>query len=285
MEFEIEFPRSPEEAVRVLSSAAPGSVSVLAGGTDLLLDIESGRARPKRLLSLRYLPWRGVERSGGRLRIGSLLPLRDLEERPGLGEALPGLLEAIRAVGSPALRARATLGGNVVRGSPASDLLPVLLALEAEVLVRGPEGPRRVPLPELLQSSRQPALLPAELVEAIEIPDRAPSAFLWQRVRPTNDISQVGVAVALPRPDGPWRVALGGVAPVPRRLPEAEAELPDARPSEASIRAAAEAAARWASFVTDRRASEAHRRRIVAVLIARALGRAIARGPGATAGR
>lgn len=277
MEFVVEAPSDPDEAVRRLAESPAGSVAVLAGGTDLLLDLDAGRLRVERVLSLRKLPWRAVTPVGARWRLGSLCPLRDVERAPGLADALPGFHEAVRAVGSVALRARATLGGNIVRSAPASDLLPILLAYEATVTLRGPEGVREVPLESLLHAPRAPALRPHELVEAVTIPRAGPSAFLWQRVRPTNDISQVGVAVARPGPDGPWRIALGGIAPLPARAPEAEARVPSALPPDGEIAQAAGEAARQARVLRDRRATESYRRGLLEVLTRRALERARAR--------
>ena len=256
-------------------SDQPGSVA-LSGGTDLLLDLDDGRVATDRIVSLSRLPWNRLTRSDGRLRIGSTVPIRTLERDPTLHEDLPGLYEAIQSVGSVPLRHRATVGGNLARSSPASDLIPVLLALDADVELVGPSGSRRVALDRFLRASRSVDLGPGELIEAVDVPARAPSAYSWQRVRPSNDISQVGVAVArLPGPDR-WTVALGGVVPRPIRLPDSEAILREAVPSEADQGRAAELAARSAPFATDRRASETYRRRLVEVLLKRALSKAIA---------
>ena len=277
MAFRLEVPGTVEEAVRSLSGAAPGTVAVLAGGTDLLLDIGLGRATPARVISLRKLPWRSVERRAGRLEIGSLAPLHLLEVDPALPRDLPGLYEAVRAVGSVALRSRATLGGNVVRSSSASDLLPMLLALGAEIGLVGPSGRRTLPIHEFLDRPRRPAMAAEELVERIVLPERAPSSFRWQRVRPANDVSQVSVAVA--RTAAGWRVALGGIAPVPALVPEAAALLGEKEPGPAAIHDAAVAAGTAARFVSDQRATEAYRRLVVRVLTERALTRALGRPP------
>jgi CO/xanthine dehydrogenase FAD-binding subunit len=274
MAFTLDRPESVAAALEAL--ARGGSAVPLAGGTDLLLDLDAGRASADRLVSLARLPWRYLRREGERLRIGSTLPLRTLERHSAT--ALPGLHEALRSVGSPALRQQATLGGNIARASPASDLLPILLALEARIAIVGPAGERVVALDELLIASRRVALGPAELIESIDVPARAACAYAWQRVRPANDISQVGVAVARPDPAKGWTVALGSVLPRPRRVPSAEAALQGARPTEEERRRAAAAAAEAAPFATDRRASEAYRRRLVEVLVRRALDAAI--GPG-----
>ncbi len=271
MAFSLAVPRSPAEAVRLLADAPPGGAEALAGGTDLLLDIDAGRVAPSRLISLGRLPWRTLRRSGGDLVIGATLPLRDLERDPRLPRDLPGLYRAVRAVGSVALRHRATMGGNIARSSPSSDLLPILLALEARVRLVGPSGPRELPLPELLKGPRETTRVPGELIAAIVVPARRPSAYLWQRVRPSNDISQVGVAVARRERPPYWRVALGGVWPVPARLSSVEAILDSPDPGDIAVELAAQEAARCAPFVTDKRATEAYRRRLVATLLRRAL--------------
>jgi CO/xanthine dehydrogenase FAD-binding subunit len=257
--------------VRLLSQSAPGDIAVLAGGTDLLLDIDHSRVSPLQVLSLRKLPWRYFRWEGSSLVIGSTLPLRTLELDPHVRERLPGLWEAIQDVGSPALRTRATLGGNLGRSSPASDLLPILLALDARVRIVSPGGPREHPVDLVLQESRRTTLGTAELIESIVLPASAPSTYLWQRVQPVNDISQVGVGAAF-LPEAPhWRIALGGLQPRARRLTEAEAMLRSSRPSHLEIELAAQEAARRAEFVSDKRATESYRRRLVSVLVRRAI--------------
>jgi carbon-monoxide dehydrogenase medium subunit len=277
--FQLVQPSTPEEAVSLLSRSTAGDIAVLGGGTDLLLDIDQARIAPRQVLSLRKLPWRYFRWEGASLVIGSTLPLRVLELDPHVQERLPGLWEAIRDVGSPALRNRATLGGNLGRGSPASDLLPILLALDARVRIIGPSGGREHPVDMVLQESRRSTLGPAELIESIILPASAPSTYLWQRVQPVNDISQVGVATAFV-PEGPhWRIALGGLQPRARRLSEAEAMLRSARPTNLEMELAAQEAARRAEFVSDKRATESYRRRLVTVLVRRAIQTTLDRMP------
>jgi aerobic carbon-monoxide dehydrogenase medium subunit len=257
--------------VRLLSRSNAGEMAVLAGGTDLLLELDEGRVAPLQVLSLRKLPWKYLRWEGDSLVVGSTLPLRALELDPHVRSRLPGLWEAIQDVGSPALRHRATMGGNLGRGSPASDLIPILLALDARVRIIGPSGVREHPVDLVLQESRRSTLGPAELIESVILPASAPSTYLWQRVQPVNDISQVGVATAF-RPEGPhWRIALGGLQPRARRLTEAEAVLRSARPTHLEMELAAQEAARRAEFVSDKRATESYRRRLVGVLVRRAI--------------
>jgi CO/xanthine dehydrogenase FAD-binding subunit len=269
--FTLVTPARPEEACELLAHAPPGDVAVLAGGTDLLIDLDEERLRPSRVLSLRLLPWRTLRWDGPRLMIGSTLPLSEVESDPGVRERLPGLWQAVHAVGSLSLRHRATLGGNLGRASPSSDLIPILLALDASVDLAGVDGPRSVPVDAFVQSSRSTTLRRGELIESITIPEARPSQYVWQRVRPANDISQVGVAVARASRPPYWRVALGGVTPRPVRIPEAESALRAERPLTTELERAVKAAAANAPFVTDKRATEAYRRRLVGVLVRRAI--------------
>jgi carbon-monoxide dehydrogenase medium subunit len=267
--FDLVVPATAEEAIAALQTLGPGEAAPLAGGTDLLLDVDEGRLAPRRLVSLRRLPWRTLDWNGDTLTVGSTLPLRSLEDDPLVRTKYPGLYEAVRNVGSVALRHRATLGGNLVRAAPASDLIPILLALDAEVDLVGPHGDRRVPVDRFVQASRRTDLQPGELVRSVRFPEARPSDFLWQRVRPANDISQVVVAVAFSPAGRSWRVAVGGVSPRPTLLLDAAAALGSGRPDAEAIRRAALSAAAGAPFVTDRRASEEYRRRLVATLLER----------------
>jgi len=269
--FTLVAPRTVDEALALAAPDAGGVPLVLAGGTDLLRDLDDGRVATTRVISLRRLPWRATEWTGARLTIGSAKPLRELELDPSVRARAPGLWEAIRAVGGVALRQHATLGGNVARASPASDLLPILLAYDAEVALVSATGRRRLPVTDLLVGARRTSLAVGELIESITIPHVGPSTYVWQRVRPANDISQVGLAVAYAGAPATWRVALGGVTPRPVRLPAVEARLGAARPEPATVAAAARDAAEQAPFVSDKRATEAYRRLLVAALLRRAV--------------
>ena len=276
--FELVVPTSVEEAMAALRVAPPDGTAVLAGGTDLLLDVEEGRVRPARVVSLRRLPWKTLDWNGTQLTVGSTLPLRALELDPDLPARLPGLYQAVRAVGGVALRHRATLGGNVVRSAPASDLVPVLLSLDAQVDLVGPQGDRWVAVDQFVRASRRVDLRPGELVRSVSFPEARPSAYLWQRVRPANDISQVAVAAAYSPSTRAWRVAVGGVAPRPVLLPDPARVLGSGAPTPEAVAHAARLASEQATFVTDRRASEEYRRRLVGALLQRAVRSTVAGG-------
>ncbi len=275
--FELIVPATAEEAVAALRAAAGDGVAALAGGTDLLLDLEDGRVTARRVVSLRRLPWRTLDWNGPTLTIGSTLPLRRLELDPEVRAGFPGLYDAVRAVGGPALRHRATVGGNLGRSAPASDLVPVLLTLDAEVELIGAHGSRGVALDRFLVGSRRTTLAAGELIRAVRLPERRPSAYLWQRVRPSNDISQIAVATAYSPTRRTWHVAIGGVAPRPVLVPEAAGALGGGRPTDDAVRRAREAVRRHAPVTADKRGSEEYRRHLAGVLLDRAVATTLAR--------
>jgi CO/xanthine dehydrogenase FAD-binding subunit len=276
--FDLLCPRSVEEAIATLRKFPADEVAVLAGGTDLLLDLDGERFAPRAVVSLRKLPWRTLDWNGPVLTIGSTLPLRALETDPELPVRLPALYDAVRAVGGVALRNRATVGGNLGRAAPASDLIPVLLALDAEVELVGPGGGRTMSVDRFVRASRRTELERGELIRSIRIPEARPSAYLWQRVRPANDISQLSVAVAFSPAARAWRVALGGIPPRPVRVLEAEQALRGPAPSTEDVATASDRLAAHGGLLTDRRASDEYRRRIAGVLLARAVRATVARG-------
>jgi CO/xanthine dehydrogenase FAD-binding subunit len=277
-------PTRLEELFQLLQESPPPETSVIAGGTDLLGALDQGRFRPRHLVSLTGLPLGYLRPSEGELRIGSTLPLREIERWPEIGRWAPHLLDALKDVGSVALRHRATLGGNLVRASPASDLLPPLIAGEARVTLLSSNGRRELSVEDFLKGSWETALHPGEIVEEIRLPGPRAGAFLWQRVKPANDISQVAVAVTRQDPGGPggpWRLAAGGVEPCPRRLYRTEEVLSEPWPSPRTLEEAVQRAREEVVFRTDRRATEEYRRHLLGVLLERAVRRTLERaGPG-----
>lgn len=279
MPFTLLTPKTPEEAVRLLREPGTSPPVSLAGGTDLLFDLASGRAPARLVVSLRHLPWRTLAWEGERLTVGSTAPLADVARDPGVRSRHPGLAQAIRAVGGPALRSRATFGGNLGRAAPASDLIPILLALDARVRTFGPSGERDLSVAELIRGPRTTQLERGELIASVRLPEPRPSAYLWQRVRAANDISQVGVAAAFSPAAQRWGIAVGGAWPSPTRLADVEALLEGPRPGPDALARAGALAARQAPFQSDRRASEEYRRQVLGVLVGRAVRHASAEGP------
>jgi carbon-monoxide dehydrogenase medium subunit len=269
--FALVVPETVEEAIASLRVGEGNGPVAIAGGTDLLLDIDDGRTTPGRVVSLRRLPWRTLDWLDGALTVGSTLPLRSLEDDPEVRRGLPGLWQAVHAVGSVALRHRATLGGNLGRSAPASDLVPMLLALDAEVDLIGPGGSRRLSVDRFVRSSRRTVLESGELIRSVRIPESRPSAYQWQRVRPANDISQIAVAAAYSPADHAWRVAVGGMPPRPVLLADVARGLGRGVPSPEALRSACDRAAHEVAIAADQRASEEYRRRLVGTLLERAV--------------
>jgi carbon-monoxide dehydrogenase medium subunit len=213
------------------------------------------------------------------VRLGALASLTALIEHPVIRAEYPVLPVTARYMGSPAIRNLATVGGNLCNASPAADLAPVLIALDAAVGIIGPAGERRLPLESLFRGPGQTVLGPAELLTWVEIPRRRPAwPIRYERldVRRAMDIAIVGAAFAA-RLDGSRvreaRVALCAVAPTPLRVRAAEAALVEAGLSDAGLERVAELCMAAARPISDVRATAEYRRAMVGTLVRRGLQR------------
>lgn len=275
-------PTSVMEAVRLLGDYG-SRARVLAGGTDLLIQMETGRLHPEALVDvgripeLRRITWE-PERG---LTIGATATLREVENHPVIVEAYPALARGAREVGSVQIRNLATLAGNLCNASPSADTSPALLACDAEVEILGPRGARRtVPVGEFWTGPGSTVLREGELVVALRLPppwEGRRSFYRKLAVRKAMDLAMVGIAVTLVPENGgarEVRIALGAVAPVCMRAREAERAVE--RGGRAAIEEAAVLAAEAASPIDDQRASAAYRREMVRVLTARALSELLA---------
>ncbi len=271
-------PATVREACRIL--AAEPRAAVLAGGTDLLVHLGQGwrGKRPPAVVNLKRIPGLDAIDTGARaVRIGSLVTLTALMEHPVVRAEYPVLPFTARYMGSPAIRNLATVGGNLCNASPAADLPPVLLALDAEVGLAGPDGERRLPLAAFFRAPGHTALRTGELLLWIELPRRRPGwPIRYERldVRRAMDIALAAAAVSVHREGGrvrEARVALGAVAPTPVRVAEAEAALLDGDLDPAAIARAAERAMAAARPIDDVRASAEYRRAMVGTLVRRGL--------------
>jgi CO/xanthine dehydrogenase FAD-binding subunit len=211
------------------------------------------------------------------IRLGALATLTSLMEHPVIAAEYPVLPFTARYMGSPAIRHLATVGGNLCNASPAADLSPVLLVLDAEVGIAGPAGARRLPLDRFFRGPGQTVLGTGELLAWVEFPRvHAGWDVRYERldVRRAMDIAIVGVALALRR-DGARvaeaRLALGAVAPTPLRVPEAEAALVAGGLTPSAVERAAELAMGAARPIGDVRATAGYRREMVGTLVRRAL--------------
>ena len=189
-------PRSLDEALR-FKSELPDAVPI-QGGTDLMVELNFDRRRPEHVLNLGELAeLRGWSRKDGLLRLGAGLTYAEAMEEP-LRSLLPALAEASRTVGSPQIRNRGTLGGNLGTASPAGDSLPPLLLEEAQVEVASTAGTRQVALEQFLVGPKQNALEPAELITAVLVtPSGAAQTFMKVGPRNAMVIAVCSLAVAV----------------------------------------------------------------------------------------
>ncbi len=276
-DFELVMPGSLDGALEAL--AAPGAPPrPLAGGTNLLVEVRAGRERPAALLAVGGLEaLRGIEAGTEQVRVGAGTTVSDLLRHPEPAAIGTALLAAAGVFAGQMVRNAATVGGNLCHGSPAADLVPPLLALDAEVELASRAGKRTVALDEFFLDYRETARRPDELLSAIRWPRPAAGAaqrFYKLARRKGDAITVTGVAVALELAEGRCRrvrIALGAVAPTVLRAREAEALLEGEEPSAARIEAAARAAAAAARPIDDVRASARYRRHAVGVLTRRLL--------------
>lgn len=283
-EFDLTIPETLDEAVKSLGVAGERAVP-LAGGTNLLVDVRSQRLAPERLVDLgRICGLRGITAGDGRVTVGGCATVSDLLDSGEIARTAPALVEAARAFAGQMVRNVATVAGNIACGSPAADLVPPLLTLDAEVTLTGARGVRTLPLCDYHTGYKSDRREPGELITAISWPKPAAGRFgsFYKLARRKGDaITVVGVAVGLGLERGRCsgvRIALGSVAPVPMRARKAESVLEGREPTPDLVASAARAAAEECSPVDDIRASGAYRRQMVEVLVARLVGRAVGAG-------
>jgi CO/xanthine dehydrogenase FAD-binding subunit len=258
-------PRSLDEALR-LKAEHPASVAI-QGGTDVMVELNFDRARPDVLLNLNEVAeLRGWSRENGVLALGAGLTYTEVLESD-VAEELPALAEASRTVGSPQIRNRGTIGGNVGTASPAGDALPPLLVERAQIDVASVRGSRRIPLNEFLVGPKRNALELDELVVAVHLePSEQPQTFMKVGPRNAMVIAVCSLALVADRERGELRASFGSAGPVPGLVVAALDER-EAFP---------ERVADAASPIDDVRGSAAYRRHALRVLTRRALDRCLA---------
>ncbi len=262
---EVLSPRSLDEALRV-KAERPDAVP-LAGGTDLMVELNFDRRRPEVVLNLAEVEeLRGWSRENGSVRLGAGLTYSEAMAEP-LRSLLPALAEASRTVGSPQIRNRGTLGGNLGTASPAGDPLPPLLVEDAEVELASVGGSRRLRLDQFLVGPKRNALAPDELIAAVHVqPSAAPQTFMKVGPRNAMVIAVCSLAVLVDQERGELRAAFGSSGPVPALV---RAPLADVEGFPALVASAA-------SPIDDVRGTAAYRRHALRVLAARGLERCLA---------
>ncbi len=274
---------SLEDACAALA-AEPGSL-VLAGGTDLMVEVNRGSRRIGNVVALDRIPeiadW---QLTGDVLRLGAGVTFAEICE-PGIAALVPALAQAARTVGSPQIRNAATIGGNIATASPAGDSIPVLAALDAVLELRSAEATREVPVVEFITGVKTTCLTPGELIEAVRVPVLdGPQEFCKVGPRNAMVISVASLALLVDRSARRIRVGLGSVAPTPLRATQAEDHVSGhidwdngAPPEPEVLREFADLVAGSTSPIDDHRGTAAYRRHAVRVLAQRSLTRVLNR--------
>jgi CO/xanthine dehydrogenase FAD-binding subunit len=282
-------PKTLAQAVALLAKHGDRA-KVLAGGTDILVQLREGRrdcdllVDVKNIKPLNELTCNPKGKTPD-LRIGAAVPCYRIYEHKNVRKFYPGLIDAVELVGGIQIQSRASLGGNLCNASPAADTIPALIALQAVCEIIGPNGNREVPVEQFCTGPGRNSLQPGELLVAFRMPPPAAnSGAHYQRFIPRNemDIAVVGVGAAVTLDDAKTRctgarIALAAVAPTPLLVAEAAAALIDGELNETLIDKAAGLAQAAAKPINDMRGDADYRKHLVRVLTKRVLNKAIER--------
>jgi carbon-monoxide dehydrogenase medium subunit len=288
-DFELHDAASLDEASELLGRYA-GDARLLAGGTDLLVDLRTRRYRAAHVISLNRLgELRGVRGNGGGLRIGALTTIGRLVRSGALRGHYEAILDAATRMASQQIRNLATVGGNIACAAPCADLPPILIVMDASIDLRSASGERTVPLDAFFTGPRETTIAPGEVLTAVRVPAQKAgfgAAYARFGQRAGNAISVAAVAASLWLDKGgtirEGRIALGAVAPIPLVVSRAAERMRGAEPSAETFSELSALAMEAAQPICDVRGSADFRRELVGVLTRRALGRALERAKGGT---
>jgi carbon-monoxide dehydrogenase medium subunit len=278
--FEYLTPASADELAGLLATHG-GRARVLAGGTDLINWMAEGVYQPAYVIDLRRVADLAAitYEPGAGLTLGGAVTIEAIERSAVLQAHYPSLCQAASQIGSPQIRAMATVGGNCCNASPCADMPPPLITLEARVLLTSVRGTRELPLEAFITGNRQTALAPDEYLACVKVPDPWPHgaaryAPFGLRAAQEIDIASVAVNLATDPATGvitKARIAMGAVAPFAMRATAAEALLTGQVPTDAVLDEAAASCGRECRPIDDLRASAPFRRHIITVLARRLL--------------
>jgi len=278
-EFDLHVPEDLNGALAMLAgNHGEETIMPLAGGTNMIVDLRARTVAPAALVSLARVPGlRGIVFAEDRVRMGGRTTVSDMLRCEALAYSAPSLDASARVFAGQMVRNTATVAGNICSGSPAADLVPPLMALDADVTLESRSGTRTLALADFYRDYKVMARRPDELLTEVSWPaPRGDSINRFYKLarRKGDAITVVGVAVAMRVVNGRCRdvrIALGSVAPVVKRARAAEAALEGEAPSAERIEAAAQAATDEVSPIDDIRASAAYRSHCVRVLTRRLL--------------
>ncbi len=273
-------PTSVAEATALLAEHAKDDsrAQVLAGGTDLLVQLRTVDREPRTIVDIKGLEEANrLEIGAEETFVGAALPSAVLNEHEELKKRFPGLLEAADLIGSTQIQGRATIGGNLCNASPAGDSIPAMIANGASCVIAGPEGERRIPVEDFVVGVGRNALEAGELLLGLAFPNPGPrtgDAYLRFIPRTEMDIAVAGCGVRVDVDENGTctaaRVAIGAVAPTALLVPAAAEALIGSTLDDAALAAAGEACTAAASPISDKRGTAEYRRKVVAVLCRRA---------------
>ena len=260
-----------------LLAAAKGKGRILAGGTDLLVQMKAGMAAPGVIIDVKKIPeMMEISETKGSFTIGAATPAAVIGEHKKLRKAWPGVVEAINLIGSTQVQGRASPGGNLCNASPAADSVPALVAAGAVVNIQSPKKRRKVPVEEFNAGPGKTTLKAGEIVVSLTLPARPKAsgdAYLRLIPRTEMDIAVVGVGVSLTMKGDTCvaaRVGLGAVAPTVLLVKAAAKALAGSKLDDAALEAAANACSAACRPIDDKRGTIRYRTKIAGVLLKRA---------------
>ena len=277
-EMRFEAPETLDAAVALLSNAE-GEARVLAGGTDLLVQLRAEMIEPSLVVDIKRIPemLAITQIQGGGFKIGAAVPCQALGEDVALKAAWPGVVEGAELIGSTQIQGRASMGGNLCNASPAADSVPGMVAAGATVRIIGPDGEREIPVQELPAGPGKTTLAKGEVVAYINLPAPAPhsgDAYLRFIPRTEMDIAVVGAGVAVTLDDVgvciAARVSLGAVGERVLLVDECAAALIGTSIDDAALDKLAAAASAATRPIDDKRGTKEYRTRVAGVLARRA---------------
>ncbi|AWB35932.1 oxidoreductase [Orrella marina] len=279
-----ESPGTAQEAAKLLAQAQ-GGARILAGGTDLLVQMRSGRLQPELIVNVKGIDEiMTVRQEPDGFRVGAAVPCMSLVNHEAFSSAFPGVIDGANLVGSVQVRGRASMGGNLCNASPAADSVPAMIAAGALAAIEGPEGRREVPVEEVPAGPGKTSLKPGELLVSFffpNLPARSGTAYLRFTPRTEMDIAVVGAGVCLTLDEKgictDAKVSLGAVAERVLVVPEAAQALVGTPVDEAALDKLAAAASQAARPIDDKRGTKVFRIKLAGVIARRAALKALAR--------
>ncbi|MFN5106133.1 MAG: FAD binding domain-containing protein [Bradyrhizobium sp.] len=269
-------PRTLDEAIGAFA-AAGSAARIMAGGTDLLVQMRSGLVRPGLIVDIKKIGEMTeiTETADGGFRVGAAVSGMALAEHPRFGKVWPGVLEAVNLIGSKQVQGRASAGGNLCNGSPAGDSVPAMIAAGAIVTVQGPNGRREIKVDDVPAGPGRTNLKPGEILVSFALPPRpkgSGDAYLRMIPRTEMALAVVGIGVSLTLKDGACtaaRVGLGAVAPTALLVAPAAQALVGSKLDDAALEAAAAACRAACRPIDDKRGTIAYRIKTAGVLLKR----------------